>query len=69
MANRIGGDALPGLLRVQDVAAFHPTIEQIQSFDDARAQQQEQAAKEVQEQHVQATPGGEPQPQQQDGQK
>ena len=67
MANRIGGDALPGLLRVQDVAAFHSAIEQIKSFDDARAQQQEQSAKEVQARTAtpeQAPAGGEPQPQQ-----
>jgi len=68
MPNRVGGDALPGLLRVQDVAAFHSAIEQIKSFDEAQAQQQEQAAKESQEQQAQGTPAVDPQPEQKDGQ-
>jgi hypothetical protein len=55
MPNRVSGESLPGLLRVQDVAAFHAAIEQIKSFDDALAQQKEQAAKEVEQ--LQTPPG------------
>jgi hypothetical protein len=50
MPNRIRGEVLPGLLRAQDVTAFHETIAEIKSFDDGRVQQEEQPDKESQEQ-------------------
>ena len=42
MPNRIGGDALPGLLRAQDVTTFHKTIQTIKSIDDARKTREEE---------------------------
>jgi hypothetical protein len=54
MPNRASGDALPGLLCVQNVATFHTVIEQMKSFDDAVAQQQAQAAKDAQAQFTPA---------------
>jgi hypothetical protein len=46
MPNRIGGDTLPGLLRVQDVTSFHKTIETIKDFDEAKEKKIEQEDKE-----------------------
>jgi hypothetical protein len=40
-ANRATGEALPGLLRAQDVSHFHAVAQQIQSWDAAAAQKQE----------------------------
>jgi hypothetical protein len=40
-ANRATGEALPGLLRAQDVAHFRGVAEQIKSIDDANAQKRE----------------------------
>jgi len=36
MPNRIYGDTLPGLLRAQDVTSFHRTINELNSFDEAK---------------------------------
>lgn len=47
MPNRVGGDTLPGLLRAQDVTAFHDTINRIKSVDEARNQKAEQEKKEA----------------------
>lgn len=41
MANRISGDALPGLLYAQDVSYFHETIEAIKTIDEGRRKKQE----------------------------
>ena len=46
MPNRIYGDTLPGLLRVQDVTTFHNTINAITSWDEAREKQAEQVKEE-----------------------
>jgi len=46
--NRNRGEALPGLLRARDVTSFHETIEKINSLDDARKQEQEQAKQALQ---------------------
>jgi len=55
MPNRIRGDALPGLLRSQDVTAFHETINTFTSIDDARdKKRQEEEAKKAQEQQQRA---------------
>jgi len=45
MPNRIYGDTLPGLLRVQDVTPFHDTINTLKSLDEARKKQAEQDKK------------------------
>lgn len=42
MANRIHGDALPGLLYAQDVSYFHETIEKIKTMDEAQRKKQEE---------------------------
>ena len=47
MPNRIYGDTLPGLLRVQDVTAFQATINKIKSIDDAKKAQDEHDKKEL----------------------
>lgn len=46
MPNRAYGDTLPGLLRVQDVTAFHDTIKMIKSIDEAKKKKAEQYKKE-----------------------
>lgn len=46
MPNRIHGDTLPGLLRVQDVTSFHKTIETIKNIDEAREKKSKQVRKE-----------------------
>lgn len=58
MPNRIRGDALPGLLRSQDVTAFHDTIKTFTSVDDAREQKgkEEEAAKEKEQQSANEPP-------------
>lgn len=45
MANRARGDALPGLSFAQDVSHFHDVTSQINSWDEARKKQAEQAQK------------------------
>lgn len=42
VSNRIYGETLPGLLRVQDVTPFHDAINTLKSFDEARKKQAEQ---------------------------
>lgn len=54
MPNRIRGDALPGLLRSQDVTAFHETIKTMTSLDDAREKKEQEKAKQAQEQQEHA---------------
>jgi len=55
MPNRIRGDALPGLLRVQDVTTFHETINTVKSIDDARKKKrEEEEARKLQEQQSQS---------------
>jgi len=49
MPNRIGGDALPGLLRAQDVTPFHNTIQRLKSIDDARKKREEEKAKKLEQ--------------------
>lgn len=57
MPNRIRGDALPGLLRSQDVTSFHETIKKITSIDDAREQKEiEEAAAKGKEQRASEPP-------------
>jgi len=56
MPNRIRGDALPGLLRAQDVTAFHNAIKSIQSLDEARRKNEEEEAKKLQQQQVAENP-------------
>ena len=46
VSNRIYGETLPGLLRVQDVTPFHATINTLISWDEARKKQAEQDKKE-----------------------
>lgn len=41
LPNRVRGDALPGLLRSQDITAFQETIKTIRSLDEARRKQAE----------------------------
>lgn len=45
MPNRIRGDALPGMLRAQDVTTFHETIKTIRTLDEARERQEAEARK------------------------
>jgi len=47
MPNRIRGDTLPGLLRVQDVTSFHSTIETLKSMDEARKKKTKQLRKQA----------------------
>jgi hypothetical protein len=47
MPNRISGDTLPGLLRVQDVTSFHETIKTIKDIDEAKEKKSEQEDKET----------------------
>jgi hypothetical protein len=47
MPNRIYGDTLPGLLRVQDVTSFHNTIEALKSMDEARKKKTKQLRKQA----------------------
>jgi hypothetical protein len=60
MPNRIRGDALPGLLRSQDVTPFHDTIRTITSLDDAREKKErdEAAAKQLEQQRASEPPPG-----------
>lgn len=60
MPNRIRGDALPGLLRVQDVTLFHTTIQTIRSLDEAKRKRDEEEARKLQEQQQQEDPPGNP---------
>lgn len=46
MPNRIYGDTLPGLMRVQDLTAFHSTIESVKNMDDAMEKKSKQVDKE-----------------------
>ncbi len=46
MPNRIRGETLPGLLRVQDVTSFHNTIKTIKSIEEARVKRGKRAKKE-----------------------
>ena len=45
MPNRIHGDTLPGLLRVQDVTSFHEISETIRNIDEARKKKRRQLRK------------------------
>jgi len=47
MPNRIHGDTLPGLLRVQDVTPFHETIQTIKDIDEARKKKRKRLKKEA----------------------
>lgn len=68
MPNRIRGDALPGLLRSQDVTAFHETIKALTSLDDAREKKErEEEAKKAQEQQERATEPPQMEPESQQG--
>lgn len=59
MANRVRGDALPGLLRSQDVTPFHDTLKTITSVDDAREKKEkEEAAAKEKEQRANEPPAG-----------
>lgn len=49
MPNRIYGETLPGLLRVQDVTTFHDTINTLKSLDEAKEKQTEQGTEEREE--------------------
>ncbi|VVB95381.1 Uncharacterised protein [uncultured archaeon] len=40
-ANRVTGEALPGLLYAQDVSHFHSVLKTVESFDEARKKKQE----------------------------
>lgn len=43
LANRSGGNTLPGLLRAQDISAFQETLKTIKSLDEARKKEKEDA--------------------------
>ena len=45
LANRTGGATLPGLLRAQDIAPFHNTLQSIGSLDEAREQDKSKPAR------------------------
>lgn len=47
MPNRIYGDTLPGLMRVQDVTSFHETIDTVRNVDQAREEKIKQEDGEV----------------------
>jgi len=49
MANRIRGDALPGLLKAQDVTSFHKHIKLIKDIDEARQKQEEERRRQEEE--------------------
>ena len=46
MPNRVRGETLPGLLRVQDVTSFHDIIKTIKSIDEAKKERDKQPKKE-----------------------
>jgi hypothetical protein len=46
ISNRQRGDALPGLLRAQDVTPFHETIRTMKSLDEARAKREDEQQQE-----------------------
>lgn len=48
LPNRTGGGALPGLLKAQDISAFQETLKTIQSLDEARKKEKEEAKSEQQ---------------------
>lgn len=50
MPNRIYGDTLPGLMRVQDVTAFRKTIGVLKSLDEAKKKKAEQVQEQRKEQ-------------------
>lgn len=56
MANRVRGEALPGLLRAQDFSPFHETIDRVRTLDEARKKQHEEEAQRLQEQQQRETP-------------
>ncbi len=58
--NRIRGDALPGMLRAQDVTLFHETIKTIRSIDDARRKREEEEARKLAEQQAAENAAPEP---------
>ncbi|MEW5805048.1 MAG: serine protease [bacterium] len=59
MANRVRGDALPGLLRSQDVTTFHETIKTFTSLDEAREKKEkEEAVAKREEQRASEPPAG-----------
>lgn len=60
ISNRQRGDALPGLLRAQDVTPFHETIKALKSIDEARAKRKEQQQQERQKEAAAAAPDGPP---------
>jgi hypothetical protein len=47
MPNKIHGDTLPGLLRVQDITSFQTTIETLKNHDDAREKKDKQTDEEA----------------------
>jgi hypothetical protein len=55
LPNRIGGSALPGLLRAQDLSAFQDTIKTIKSLDDGKRKERE-AAKQAEPTPAATTP-------------
>lgn len=46
MPNRVGGSALPGLLRAQDISSFQATLKKIRSLEEAKKKEAEEAKKE-----------------------
>lgn len=55
MPNRIYGDTLPGLMRVQDVTEFHERIKMLKSLDEAKKKKAEQVQKQREEQSITTT--------------
>lgn len=47
MPNKIHGDTLPGLLRVQDITSFQSTIQTLKSHDDANEKKTKQTAEQA----------------------
>jgi hypothetical protein len=56
MPNRLRGDALPGLLRAQDVTPFHNVITTLRNLDEGQQKDKEQAATQPPSQEVQPQP-------------
>ncbi len=51
LSNRVRGEALPGLLRAQDISPFHKTLQTLKNLDEAK-EKEEQAEKEQLGQNV-----------------
>ena len=60
ISNRQRGDALPGLLRAQDVTPFHETIRTMKSLDEARAKRKDEQQQERGEEAAAAAADGHP---------